>query len=115
MPLGLEPTLAARLVAYGPGGAGAGKGATGKFGLGRLVPETIVPLIGTGVNAVSSNVRVTLVMELTPPLLARTSMFSPPGETRSISISAGEVWLRLVSVIVALLTTPFWPATLIVE
>src|ERR1051326_6413188 len=114
-PLGLEPLQAERLVAYGAGGAGDGKAATGRTGLGRFVAVTIVPDAGTGVAALSSRVSMTLLIALAPPSLARISIFWPPGGASRISTSFGWVWLKLVSVTVALATTPFSPETLIVE
>ena len=51
-------------------------------------------LSGSAVAASSSNVRSQLTTSVAPPASDMKIAFCPPGETSSMSMSSGNVWLR---------------------
>ena len=87
-----------------PEGAGAGAGhvSPAPMFVGLNVP-VVNRVPGRLLGASSSSVRVTPVTASPPPTSDIMMAFCPPGPTRSTSMSAGEVWLKLFS-----LTVTFW-------
>jgi hypothetical protein len=107
----LVPLKAERAAPYGPAGAGPAK----KVSLpvlrfvGLKVPDTIWPPVSEA--AASSNVSATSETSPPPPTSDISITFCPAGPTTRISMSAGNVWVRLLSVTVARVTVPVRPDT----
>ena len=70
---------------------------------------------GNGSAAKSSNVSVTPVIPGKPPASDMIMAVCPAGPIRSMSISAGLLWVILFSFTVTLVTAPGTPATTISE
>src|SRR5579871_1825892 len=117
-PFGFEPMRLVRLVPNGPGRKPepldeAGNGMLVENWVGLYVPDTGAAVVRDE-PALSSNVKVTLVMKCWPPALAMSRSLWPLGPTSNMLTSEIEPCERFETVAVTLPTRPFCAETAMV-
>ena len=99
-----------------PAGAGAGAGNVSPVPrlVGLNVPVTNAAVVML-LAAASSSVRVTFTASVPLPTSDMMMAFCPPGPTSKMSMSAGKVWDKLLSLTVTRVTVPPNPETAMFE
>lgn len=111
VPLGLVPLKADKAAVTLVGtGAGEGKLSPAEIFVGRYVPE-VSGAADMGMAEESSRVRTKPDTAVEPPTSDSIIVFCPPGPTRSMSTSLGNVWPKPFSLTVTFVTVPVSPAT----
>lgn len=98
-----------------PEGAGAGGGKECELLLSVGLNVPVTNGVPNELLAASSSVRVMFVTGWLPPTSDMITAFCPAGPTNNISMSAGNVWDRFLSLTVTFVTTPHRPETAMLD